>query len=292
MKKIAIYGETLDRKHFDFIKEFFQLLNRFSFDYVIFEKYKSDLSAIIDFSNEIKVFSKSEELKENEIECLISIGGDGTMLNSFQYILDSKILVFGFNTGRLGFLSNVSTEQVEWALSELSANRYESKNRSVLEIHYDNNDEALFAVNEVTIHKKDTSSMITIHTEVDENFVNAYWADGIILCTPTGSTAYSLSCGGPILMPHSNNLMLTPIAPHNLNVRPLVFSDDKSVKLSVESRSGNFLLAMDSHSITLTTEQQVYVKKAKFSIGLLKFSDYNYFNTLRSKLMWGLDKRN
>lgn len=292
MKRIAIYGEAIDVKHFDFIRELFQKLKDYSFNYIVYEKYKLQLEAIVELDDELAVFTKSSELIDHGIECLISIGGDGTMLNSFQYVLKSDIYVFGFNTGRLGFLSNVSTEQVDWALSELASNKFKSMNRTVLEIKYDGCKKPHYAVNEVTIHKQDTSSMITIDTKVDEEFVNSYWADGVIVSTPTGSTAYSLSCGGPIVMPHSNNLMLTPIAPHNLNVRPLVFSDEMSVELKAQSRSDTFLLAMDSSSITLTVDQKVYVRKADFYLRLLKLSDYNYFNTLRSKLMWGLDKRN
>ena len=292
MNRIAIYGEALDEKHFDFIKELFSKMDGYGFEYLIYSKYKAKLSPIVNFKNSLGEFSDASELLDHKIECLISIGGDGTMLNSFQYVLETDIYVFGFNTGRLGFLSNVSTEQVDWALSELAADRYRGKDRAVLEIKYEGCDKAHYAVNEVTIHKQDTSSMITIHTRVDDEFVNSYWADGLIVSTPTGSTAYSLSCGGPILMPQSNNFMLTPIAPHNLNVRPVVFSDEMDVELSVESRSGTYLLAMDSSSIALSVSQSVRVKKADFYLRLLKLSDYNYFNTLRAKLNWGVDKRN
>lgn len=292
MNRVAIYSETLDKKHYDFIKELFDKMDEYGFQYLIYGKYKSKIDSIVSFKNSLGEFNEASELVDNNIECLISIGGDGTMLNSFQFVLKTTIYVFGFNTGRLGFLSNVSTEQVDWAMSELASDRYVSKERSVLEIKYEGCDEAHYAVNEVTIHKQDTSSMITIHTRVDEEFVNSYWADGLIVSTPTGSTAYSLSCGGPILMPQSNNFMLTPIAPHNLNVRPVVFSDEMSIELGVESRSETYLLAMDSSSIALSTSQSVSVKKADFYLKLLKLSDYNYFNTLRSKLMWGVDKRN
>jgi NAD+ kinase len=292
MNRVAIYGELIEQKHFDFIRELFQKLKANSFSYIIYKEYKKKLVSIVEMDESLGVFTKEEDLVKADIEVLISIGGDGTMLNSFQFVLHTDIFVFGFNTGRLGFLANVSTNEVNWTLDELSENRFTSRNRSVLEIEYSGCDKPFYAVNEVTIHKQDTSSMITIHTKIDEDFVNVYWADGVIVSTPTGSTAYSLSCGGPILMPRSNNLMITPIAPHNLNVRPLVFSDDMSVELSVESRSETFLLAMDSHSVPLSTKQTIYVRKADFYLHLLKFSNYNYFNTLRSKLMWGVDKRN
>lgn len=292
MKRIAIYGEVIDEKHYDFIERYFALLNSMSFEYVVDSKYAKLLKDLLDIDFGDAIFSNRSELVKRKIDCIISIGGDGTMLNSFRLIFNSNMKVVGINTGRLGFLSNVSTDQVEWVMSELAEDRFMIKERSVLEITIEDRKKSYYAVNEVTIHKQDTASMLTIHTRIDEDFVNSYWADGVIVCTPTGSTAYSLSCGGPILMPGSNNFMITPIAPHNLTVRPIVFSDEKAVKLNVESRSGKFLLAMDSTSIALSVTQEVFVKKADFVISLLKFSDYNYFNTLRSKLMWGADKRN
>ncbi len=292
MERIAIYGEVLKEKHYDFIRDFFDLLENHSFTYYVYDKYKDQLSDIVKFNGNSNVFHSADELIKKNVECLISIGGDGTMLNSFQFILKTDIYVFGFNTGRLGFLSNVSTEKLEWAFEELASNNFSSKNRTVLEIDYTGSNSLLYAVNELTIHKQDTSSMLTIHAKIDEDYINSYWADGLIVTTPTGSTAYSLSCGGPILMPGSDNFMITPISPHNLTVRPIVYNNNKAVSFRVESRSDKFLLSMDSSFITLSTDQEVFVKKASFSIRLLKFSDYNYFNTLRSKLMWGADKRN
>ena len=292
MIKVAIYGEILDKKHHQAIQLFFEQMQEFNIECVIFEKYKKIISSIVSFNDGIKTFADKSEFQTFNVDYLISIGGDGTMLNSFRLIFNTKIPVFGINTGRLGFLSNISTDRVNWALNELVAGRYSDRSRSVLEINYNGQDEKLYAVNEVAIHKQDTSSMLTIHAKLNDVELTSYWADGVLISTPTGSTAYSLSCGGPIVMPGSENFLVTPIAPHNLAVRPLVYRDDKILKLEVESRSDKFLLAYDSNSITLSSDQKVSIKKAPFYVHLLKFEDYSYLNMLRNKLMWGADKRN
>jgi len=292
MIKVAIYGEILDKKHHQAIQLFFEQMQVFKIECVIFEKYKEIIDPIVSFKGDIKTFSNKSDLETFNVNYMISIGGDGTMLNSFRLLFNTEIPVFGINTGRLGFLSNVSTDRVNWALNELVAGRFSNRIRSVLEINCSGQDEKLYAVNEVAIHKQDTSSMLTIHAKLNDVELTSYWADGVLISTPTGSTAYSLSCGGPIVMPGSENFLVTPIAPHNLAVRPLVYRDDKFLKLEVESRSDKFLLAYDSNSITLSSDQMVSIKKAPFYIHLLKFEDYSYLNMLRSKLMWGADKRN
>ncbi|RLD25876.1 MAG: NAD kinase [Bacteroidetes bacterium] len=292
MIKVAIYGEILDKKHHQAIQLFFEQMQVFKIECVIFEKYKEIIDPIVSFKGDIKTFSNKSDLETFNVNYMISIGGDGTMLNSFRLLFNTEIPVFGINTGRLGFLSNVSTDRVNWALNELVAGRFSNRIRSVLEINCSGQDEKLYAVNEVAIHKQDTSSMLTIHAKLNDVELTSYWADGVLISTPTGSTAYSLSCGGPIVMPGSENFLVTPIAPHNLAVRPLVYRDDKILKLEVESRSDKFLLAYDSNSITLSSDQMVSIKKAPFYIHLLKFEDYSYLNMLRSKLMWGADKRN
>lgn len=292
MIRVAIYGEVLDKKHHKAIQLFFEQMQVFKIECVIFEEYKKIIDSIVSFNDEIKTFGNKSELQTYNVDYLISIGGDGTMLNSFRLIFNTKIPIFGINTGRLGFLSNISTDKVNWALNELVAGRFTDRKRSVLEISYKGQKEKLYAVNEVAIHKQDTSSMLTIHAKLNNVELTSYWADGVLISTPTGSTAYSLSCGGPIVMPGSENFLVTPIAPHNLAVRPLVYRDDKILELEVESRSDKFLLAYDSNSITLSSDQMVSIKKAKFYIHLLKFEDYSYLNMLRSKLLWGADKRN
>ena len=292
MIKVAIYGEILDKKHHQAIQLFFEQMHIFKIVCVIFEKYKEIISPFVSFNDDVKTFGNKSELQTFNVDYLISIGGDGTMLNSFRLIFNTKIPVFGINTGRLGFLSNISNDRVNWALNELMAGRFTNRMRSVLEINYNGQEEKIYAVNEVAIHKQDTSSMLTIHAKLNDVELTSYWADGVLISTPTGSTAYSLSCGGPIVMPGSENFLVTPIAPHNLAVRPLVYRDDKILELEVESRSDKFLLAYDSNSITLSSDQKVSIVKAPFYIHLLKFEDYSYLNMLRNKLMWGADKRN
>ena len=292
MVKVAIYGEVLHKKHHEAIKGFFRQMQNFKMDCIIFDKYKDIIKPIVSFKPGLKTFRNKTELLAQNVDYLISIGGDGTMLNSFRFIFKTEIPVFGINTGRLGFLSNISTDRVNWALNELVARRFMIRIRSVLEILYDGQENEIYAVNEAAIHKQDTSSMLTIHAKLNSFELNSYWADGVLISTPTGSTAYSLSCGGPIVMPGSDNFLITPIAPHNLAVRPLVYRDDKFLELVVESRSDNFLLAYDSNSIALSVDKKVLIRKAPIYINLLKFEDYNYLNMLRNKLMWGADKRN
>jgi NAD+ kinase len=292
MTKVAIYGEVLDKKHHGAIQGFFEQMRNFDIDYTVFYNYKEIISSVVSFKSGIETFTTKTDLLNQNVDYLISIGGDGTMLNSFRLIFKTEIPVFGINTGRLGFLSNISTDKVNWALKELMAGKFGIRHRTVLEIVYNGQEKELYAVNEAAIYKQDTSSMLTLHAVLNNVKLNSYWADGVLISTPTGSTAYSLSCGGPIVMPGSENFLITPIAPHNLAVRPLVYRDDKILELDVESRSGNFLLAFDSHSITLSVDKKVIIKKAPFCINLLKFEDYNYLNMLRNKLMWGADKRN
>jgi len=292
MTKIAVYGEVLDQKHYKSIEGFFGQMRSFEMEFVIYDKYKKIVESIVEFKSEVKTFKNKEELQNLNVDFLVSIGGDGTMLNSFRLVFKSDIPVFGINTGRLGFLSNISTDKVKWALNEIMSGRTKTTGRSVLEITYDGQEEEIFAVNEVAIHKQDTSSMLTVHAKLNNSDLNSYWADGILVSTPTGSTAYSLSCGGPIVIPGSENFLITPIAPHNLAVRPLIYSDAGVIEFAVESRSQKFLLAFDSSSMTLPVGNKILVKKAPFSVSLLQFEDYNYLDLLRNKLMWGADKRN
>lgn len=292
MKNIAIYGEVLNPKHEEGIQLFFDRLQAFDVICFIYKPYKEKITKQLNLGRALRTFSSKDELIKNNIAFLISIGGDGTMLNSFQFVFKSNIPVFGINTGRLGFLSNISAENAKEAIRNLLDGDYTIKKRTVLEINSDKFDKPKYAVNEVAIHKQDTSSMLTIHAQLDGFKLNSYWADGLLVSTPTGSTAYSLSCGGPIVMPGSENLIITPIAPHNLAVRPLVYRDDKRLELRVESRSGKYLMAFDSNALTLSSDTIIGVRRADFFVHLLKFAEYNYLNLLRTKLMWGADKRN
>lgn len=238
----------------------------------------------------------SESLEQNKklLNWVISIGGDGTLLDLVPIIKDSEIPVLGINTGRLGFLASISLEQIESAIDELIIGSYHLDKRSVLQLESDQIyfGKNQFALNDFVVHKNDSSSMITINTYLNGEFLNAYWADGLIVCTPTGSTGYSLSCGGPILFPQSLSFALTPIAPHNLNVRPIVISDENVISFEVEGRSSSFLISLDSRSISVGYGAQLAIRKADFSMNLIELESGNYLETLRRKLMWGMDNRN
>jgi len=227
-------------------------------------------------------------------DILISIGGDGTILDTVTAIGDSEIPVVGFNTGRLGFLANNAKEDAKQIVEMLMNGNYELEQRSLLSL--ETNDKLFgknnFALNEFTVHKKDSASMMTIHTYINDEYLNSYWADGLILSTPTGSTAYSLSCGGPILIPQSKSFVINPIAPHNLSARPIIVSDDVEIKLRIEGREDEFLATLDSRTRTINNATELKVVKSKFCINLVKFEGQNFYNTIRNKLLWGMDKRN
>ena len=227
-------------------------------------------------------------------DILISIGGDGTILDTITAIGDSEIPIVGFNTGRLGFLANNAKEDARQIVEMLLKKDYELEQRSLLSLETDDKlfGKNNFALNELTVHKKDSASMMTIHTYINDEYLNSYWADGLILATPTGSTAYSLSCGGPILIPQSKNFVINPIAPHNLSARPIIVSDDVEIKLRIEGREDEFLATLDSRTRTISNDTELRVVKSQFCINLVKFEGQNFYNTIRNKLLWGMDKRN
>jgi NAD+ kinase len=229
-----------------------------------------------------------------DFDILITIGGDGTILDTITSVGSSNIPILGINTGRLGFLANNAKENVEHVIDLLLAGDYFLEKRSLLSLNTDDNlfEQYNFAMNEITIHKKDSSSMIQLHTYVDDLFLNTYWSDGLIISTPTGSTAYSLSCGGPILDPKSKNFIINPIAPHNLTARPIIIPDDSKIRIEVEGRDEEFLVTLDSRSKTITNKYQLNISKADFTINLVQFGNQNFYKTIRNKLYWGQDKRN
>ena len=224
----------------------------------------------------------------------MSIGGDGTLLAAITFVKNSDIPILGINTGTLGFISSVSTDQIEYAINHLLKGEYKIKKRTLLQLESLNNlfGETNFALNEVTVLKKDTSSMIRIHAYLDDEFINTYWADGLIISSPTGSTGYSLSCGGPIVLPGTNNFIITPIAPHNLNVRPIIVSDESKITLKVSKRDEIALVALDSRSRAIGPELELTIRKANYKVKLIQFEKQSFISTIREKLMWGKDKRN
>jgi NAD+ kinase len=290
--KIAIYGKHISENYLPFVQSLLANLNSKKIELTIFEPFYDSIKERINFEEEVDLFKDYNEIKN--VDYLFSIGGDGTLLETITLVRDSNIPILGINTGRLGYLSSVSTEEVDMAIDNILTNNFDLDKRTLLDLNTENDifGEVNFALNEITLQKKDTSSMVTIHAYLDGEFLNSYWADGLIISTPTGSTAYSLSCNGPIVLPNSGNIIITPIAPHNLNVRPLVIPDDKELTLKIEGRTENFLVAVDSRSKALPLSTELIVKKSKHQINLIRLKEHNYLNTLRNKLMWGVDKRN
>jgi NAD+ kinase len=291
--KIAIYGQTIAPENIAYLKSLFNWLNTHNVKVTIYKPYSDYLLNEFQLNTQYPSYSKDSDL-EAEVDCMISIGGDGTILNTMLLVKDSGIPVIGLNTGRLGFLSSVPKENMEQALTQLVDRKYILEPRVLLDVDAGNNvkESERLALNDATVLKKDTSSMISIHTWLNGEFFTTYWADGLIISTPTGSTGYSLSCGGPIILPTSQSFVITPIAPHNLNMRPVIVPDSTQIKLVIESRQDSNLISLDSRSYTLKTGAEIYIKKAKFAVNLIKMPNISYIETLRNKLLWGVDKRN
>lgn len=288
---IGVFGRKFDSRFSDSIQGLFDLLEAEGFEVVVYEKFCDYLEQHVTLPQDCQFFGTSEELKAFNI--LLSIGGDGTILDTINFIRDSNVPVLGINVGRLGFLSTVSLDEIPAAIACLKNKNFTIDSRSLIKIESEAKlGEFNYALNEVTIHRKDTSSMITVNVWLDDNFISTYWADGLIVSTATGSTAYSLSCGGPISMPNSQNLIITPIAPHNLNVRPLVIPNSGTLKLKAKGRDESFLLTMDSNSFSIDAETEIRLSTADFKLNLINLPGHNFFNAIRNKLMWGADKRN
>lgn len=291
--KVAIYGRSNNENISEHIQLLFDKLNEYKTEILIYEPFYKFLQQKIQINGAVKTFNSHADLSK-DTDCMLSLGGDGTFLETLTYVRNSGIPVLGINTGRLGFLANVAKNEIYDAIEAVMHKKFSIEQRSLLSVTAPNNlfGEVNYALNELTIFKKDSSSMITIHTYINGDYLNSYFADGLIIATPTGSTAYSLSCGGPLVMPGSQNFVITPIAPHNLNVRPLVISDNNVIKLKVEGRSSHYLASLDSRNEIIDSSVELTLKKADFDLNLIKLENQNFFNTIRNKLLWGLDKRN
>jgi NAD+ kinase len=289
---IAIFGSPYPEHFSKYIQHLIKKLETEHINLIIEEEFSIFLENNIRFNKSISTFNSYETLK-NKADFLLSIGGDGTLLKAVTYVRESEIPIMGINTGRLGFISSISADQIDDAITDILKGNYKINERTLLELRSDKNlfKEKNFALNEVAVSKKDTSSMIRIDAYVDDEFLNTYWADGLVVSTPTGSTGYSLSCGGPIIMPGTNNIIITPNAPHNLNVRPIVIDDNSVVKLKVEDRDQLALVSLDSRSRAFDSETELIIKKANFKVRLVQPQNNSLIKTIRHKLMWGLDKR-
>lgn len=292
--KIAIYGQSADKISKNIFLELLSISKSENIILLIEKKYNSILLHKSEISHTHKLFSTYEDL-DSKIDLMITIGGDGTLLRSITFVRDLGIPIIGINTGRLGFLATLNQELLNVELKKILKGEFKIEERSLLEVRVNNNDDFSdfnFALNEVSVGRKNTTSMIEIKTTLNGEYLNTYWADGLIVSTPTGSTGYSLSCGGPIMTPSSQTFSITPIAPHNLNARPLVISDEIKIELSVEGREETHLLSLDSRINSLKNNVKIKIKKANYKIKLASFQNNSFYKTLRSKLLWGEDRRN
>lgn len=292
--KIGVYGIKFNPEKLSTFQNLFTFLKSKSADNTI-SIYSGLHKQLVGNVNDIEGFGKfsySDEIKGYDL--LICLGGDGSILDSLSIVRNSNVPVFGINTGRLGFLSSISTEDVQNPLEEIFAGNINSERRSILKLSTKSNHfgDINYALNEVTVHKKDSSSMMIIHAYVNDKFLNSYWADGLIISTPTGSTGYNLSCSGPIVMPGSDVFIITPIAPHNLNVRPLIIPDHKKITLKLEGRDDEFLVALDARSEPIKIDEELVIEHGEYYMNVVRAPDHSFFSTIRNKLNWGLDNRN
>jgi len=291
--KAAIYSRVMEVEQQKDVQLFFDELATQKIEPVIFHNFFEQIKGIITLPVNTKTFSLSEHLTD-EIEFIISLGGDGTLLDTVTLVRDKDISIMGINFGRLGFLASIGRDEVQVAVKAIAKRTNVVDKRTM--IHLDANTPLFgnvpYALNEFSIHKRDVDSMIKIHTYLNGEFLNTYWADGLIVATPTGSTGYSLSCNGPIVFPDSGSFVITPVAPHNLNVRPIIVPDDNIISFEIESRSTEILCTLDSRRELINKNVQLAVRKESFHISLVRLSENNFLQTLRNKLTWGLDKRN
>jgi NAD+ kinase len=293
--KVAIYGQYYQNSTEPIIKDIFVFFNRNSVEMVIESEFLAMLYDKKIIEKQYQTFSSHTEL-DSSFDMLISIGGDGTMLRAATLVRDSGIPLLGVNAGRLGFLASVQKENIANFLQLVIEKKYTISPRSLLSLQCipENEDiqELNFALNEISVSRKDTTSMITIETDLNDEYLNSYWADGLIIATPTGSTGYSLSCGGPILTPDVSSFVITPIAPHNLNARPLVIPDSTEIRLRVSGREDFYLVSLDSRIASVRNESILIIKKTPYKINMVEIMGETFLKTLRNKLLWGEDKRN
>ena len=288
--KVAILGKNFKSEPTEYITKIIPLLEKKKVSVFLELEYFKSLNGFISES-----VSSFKEL-DKSFDLLISIGGDGTILKAITFVKDLSIPIIGVNTGRLGFLAKIQIENIEQVIEEIILKNYSVSERTLIEVSTSETNQQLsklnFALNEITLSRKNTTSMISIDTKLDNKHLNSYWADGLIISTPTGSTGYSLSCGGPIIMPEAENLIINPIAPHNLNARPLIIPDNTEIKIKVNGREDEFLISLDSRITTLSNSTEVIIKKSRFKIKMIELENESFLITLREKLMWGKDKRN
>jgi len=291
--KIAIFGKSYKSEQKKYLKRVFKELNKRNALLCFFKPYYEEIKEDIEVGDKLCFYSSYEQLKD-KADIMISIGGDGTILDTLPFIRDSKIPILGINLGRLGFLSSISKHEIKTAIEKIWEGEYLIEERTLLKlvkpegIFGDMN----FALNDLTIYRNNTASLITVHVYLNDKFLNSYWGDGLIVSTPTGSTAYSLSVGGPIVAPGTENFVIAPIASHNLTVRPIVIQDNNIIRIRMEGRENNYVLSLDSQQKTMNIHDELIVKKCEFKVNLVQMLDKDFYTTIREKLLWGKDVRN
>jgi NAD+ kinase len=290
--RIAILGKPFSDNIAPFIQMLFDELSRRKAELFLVGHFHSYLKNTLNLPTGIQTFSRGDKLEG--VDIVLSIGGDGTLLDSVTYVGAQEIPILGINTGRLGFLATIPYDSINIALDAIYKGHYTLDDRALIRVDSDQEifDGINFGLNEFSVLKRDSSAMIVVHTYIDGEYLNSYWADGLVVATPTGSTGYSLSCGGPLVHPQTNNFVISPVCPHNLNVRPMIVSDRSVISFEVEGRSSGYLASLDSRSTPVDMSVQLAVRRESFSARLVKLNHVNFLSTLRSKLNWGLDKRN
>ena len=291
--QIAIFGKTFIEDNKQYVQQLIDKLESQNITILLYKPYYNKISPYISFSKVPGYFYHHDDVK-GQVDFLFSIGGDGTLLDTIKIVRDSGIPIIGINLGRMGFLSSISKDKIDEAVDKLINQQYRIDERSLLQMNTDKNifGDLNYALNELAIYRKDPFSMLKIETHVNNEFLNSYWGDGLIIATPTGSTAYSLSTGGPIIMPGSQNFVITPIAAHNLTVRPVVIPDNSIIKIKVVGRIHEYIVSLDSRTEAMDSGEELVISKEQFKIKLVQLDDESYFKTIREKLLWGLDIRN
>jgi NAD+ kinase len=291
--KVAIYSRIIDDEQIPILQSFFNKLEDKNITTSIWKDFYEQIKDKITFTTTPQLFFLDSAL-DATFECVISLGGDGTLLDTIALVQDKGLPVLGINFGRLGFLANIGKSEIDKAIDDLISHSYVTDERTLIQVNanipiFGN---VPYGLNEFAIHKQDISSMIKIHTYLNGEFLNTYWADGLIVATPTGSTGYSLSCSGPIVFPDSGSFVITPVAPHNLNARPIVIPDTNIISFVVEGRMDNYICSLDARKQIVSKTVQIALKKQEFTMKLIRLNENNFLQTLRNKLNWGLDKRN
>lgn len=292
--KIAVYGRIAGKPLPPALQGLFDKLEKHGAEILVGKEYFAYLSKQFEVKAKVKQLDDYNDIR-GKADFLFSLGGDGTLLETIAFVRNSGIPIVGINTGRLGFLAGVTVEQaVEYVVESLVAKKYALDKRSLLRLDTEQNlfGDVNFAMNEFSVQRKDSSAMMSIHCWVNGVFLNSYWADGLIIATPTGSTAYSLSCGGPLMIPDAKSFVITPLSPHNLNVRPLIVPEDSEIKLRVEGRSAQYMASLDSRMQPFEEAEELKIRKGDFKISLVRFDNQHFFDVIREKLGWGLDARN